>query len=124
MAASQIPDNPAEALEPMPPDPSRNLIMPKDAVTKDMTRADTLAAQPAGPCAMVIFGAGGDLTRRLVTPALYNLMASRLLPGNFALIGVDIADLSTEQWRQRLTDMMQELLAGGGEFQLDANTKR
>jgi len=28
---------------------------------------------PADPCAMVIFGAGGDLTKRLLTPALYNL---------------------------------------------------
>ena len=28
---------------------------------------------PADPCAMVIFGAGGDLTKRLVVPALYNL---------------------------------------------------
>ncbi|HEY7887977.1 MAG TPA: hypothetical protein VIC29_07095 [Steroidobacteraceae bacterium] len=30
-------------------------------------------APPADPCAMVIFGAGGDLTKRLVVPALYNL---------------------------------------------------
>src|SRR4051794_24552589 len=30
-------------------------------------------AQPPGPCAMVIFGAGGDLTKRLLVPALYNL---------------------------------------------------
>ena len=54
-------------------------------------------------------GAGGDLTRRLVVPALYNLMTKRLLPDEFALIGVDIAALSTEQWRQRLTEMMQTL---------------
>ena len=37
------------------------------------------AAQPAGPYAIVIFGAGGDLTRPLVVPAFYNLMAKRLL---------------------------------------------
>jgi glucose-6-phosphate 1-dehydrogenase len=30
-------------------------------------------AKPADPCAMVIFGATGDLTKRLVMPALYNL---------------------------------------------------
>lgn len=41
------------------------------------------AARPAGPYAIVIFGAGGDLTRRLVVPALYNLMAKRLLAGEF-----------------------------------------
>jgi glucose-6-phosphate 1-dehydrogenase len=73
-------------------------------------------AKPAGPCAMVIFGAGGDLTKRLVVPALYNLVTSKLLPENFTLIGVDIANLTTDQWRRNLDEMMQSFLAGGGEF--------
>src|SRR6201992_3494977 len=76
-----------------------------------------LEAKPDGPCAMVIFGAGGDLTKRLVVPALYNLATGNLLPKNFALIGVDIADLSVDQWRDNLNGMMQSFLAGGGEFQ-------
>ncbi len=37
------------------------------------------------PCTMVIFGAGGDLTKRLVVPALYNLARAKLLPENFSL---------------------------------------
>jgi glucose-6-phosphate 1-dehydrogenase len=74
-------------------------------------------ATPAGPCVMVIFGAAGDLTKRLVVPALYNLATGKLLPDNFMLIGVDAADLTTDQWRQRLSDMMHSFLAGGGEFQ-------
>ena len=45
-------------------------------------------AKPADPCAMVIFGASGDLTKRLVVPALYNLARTKLLPEKFALIGV------------------------------------
>src|ERR1700753_4031798 len=73
-----------------------------------------LEAKPAGPCAMVIFGAGGDLTKRLVGPALYNLVTSKLFPKNFALIVVDIADLTTDQWLKNLSDMMQSFLAGGG----------
>src|SRR5271163_1134830 len=72
--------------------------------------------KPADPCAMVIFGAGGDLTKRLVVPALYNLATSKLLPKDFALIGVDVADLTTDQWRENLSKMMQSFLAGGGEF--------
>jgi glucose-6-phosphate 1-dehydrogenase len=76
-----------------------------------------LEAKPAGPCAMVIFGAGGDLTKRLVVPALYNLAIGNLLPKNFALIGVDLADLTVDQWRDNLNAMMQSFLAGGGEFQ-------
>ena len=40
---------------------------------------------------MVIFGAGGDLTNRLLVPALYNLCHTGLLPEHFAIVGVDIA---------------------------------
>ena len=45
-------------------------------------------AEPADPCAMVIFGATGDLTKRLIMPALYNLSRTKVLPEKFALIGV------------------------------------
>ena len=41
----------------------------------------------AEPCSMVIFGASGDLTRRKLVPALYNLHLDRLLPGAFAVVG-------------------------------------
>ena len=37
-------------------------------------------AKPADPCAMVISGATGDLTKRLVVPALYNLLRTKVLP--------------------------------------------
>jgi glucose-6-phosphate 1-dehydrogenase len=47
---------------------------------------------PAGPpCVMVIFGAAGDLTKRLVVPALYNLAHAEQLSGGFQLVGVDLA---------------------------------
>jgi len=40
------------------------------------------------PCAVVIFGASGDLTRRKLLPAIYNLALSRSLPSGFAVVGV------------------------------------
>ncbi len=92
--------------------------MADDAGSMPTTQSE-LAVRPAGPCAMVIFGAGGDLTKRLVVPALYNLASSGLLPRDFALIGVDAADLTTDQWRQRLAEMMQQSAKGGGEFSAD-----
>src|SRR5258708_3437915 len=55
---------------------------------------------------MVIFGAGGDLTKRLVVPALYNLAHSKVLPEKFALIGVGHGDGTTEQWRDNLLAML------------------
>ncbi len=56
-------------------------------------------ARAADPCAMVIFGADGDMTKRLLIPALYNLSRTNLLPEKFALIGVDIAKETKESWR-------------------------
>jgi glucose-6-phosphate 1-dehydrogenase len=55
---------------------------------------------------MTIFGAAGDLTKRLVVPALYHLVRAGRLADGFSIIGVDIADLTTEVWRRHLTEMM------------------
>ncbi len=44
---------------------------------------------PAPPCTLVIFGAGGDLTSRLLMPALYNLAADGLLDEGTKIIGVN-----------------------------------
>ena len=62
--------------------------------------------KPADPCAMVLFGATGDLTRRLVVPALYNLARTKVLPDEFALIGVARKEMSTEAWRDRLLESL------------------
>jgi glucose-6-phosphate 1-dehydrogenase len=59
-------------------------------------------ARPADPCCLVIFGASGDLTHRLLVPALYNLAAADLLPEAFALIGVARSDSSSEAFRDDL----------------------
>ena len=63
---------------------------------------DTLGA-PAGPCAMVIFGASGDLTKRLLIPAIYNLAAGKLLPEQLAIVGVAIENFSMDQFREQAT---------------------
>ncbi|HEY6579245.1 MAG TPA: glucose-6-phosphate dehydrogenase [Rhizomicrobium sp.] len=66
---------------------------------------------------MVIFGAGGDLTKRLVVPALYNLTKSGLLPEQFALIGVDHDEIDAAKWRDGLHDFFEDKAKhGGGEF--------
>ncbi len=52
----------------------------------------------------MIFGAGGDLTRRLLVPALYNLVRTGLLPDEFSLIGVDRQELSDASFRDRLDE--------------------
>ena len=77
-------------------------------------------AQPPGPCTMVIFGAGGDLTKRLLVPALYNLAHTGLLPATFELIGVDLADLDVDKWRDSLRQMMEGFIGkAAGESRID-----
>ena len=70
-------------------------------------------AQPAGlrpspPCAIVIFGAAGDLTKRKLLPALYNLKASGLLPRQLAIIGVTRKEKSHEQFREEQSKDIRE----------------
>src|SRR6266545_2509073 len=50
--------------------------------------AKSTGLRPSPPCAIVIFGAAGDLTKRKLLPALYNLKASGHLPRQLAIIGV------------------------------------
>jgi glucose-6-phosphate 1-dehydrogenase len=64
------------------------------------------ALKPADPCAMVLFGATGDLAKRLVVPALYNLEQSGVLPKDFALIGVARAEGDAENWRKTLWEAL------------------
>src|SRR5262245_47417800 len=66
------------------------------------------------PATMAIFGAAGDLTKRLIVPALYNLVRGGKLPDGFAIIGIDHNDQTTEEWCQSLTEMMQAFARAGG----------
>jgi glucose-6-phosphate 1-dehydrogenase len=54
------------------------------------------------PCVMTIFGATGDLTKRKLIPALYNLARAKLLSRKFALIGTAFEDFTEESFRQQL----------------------
>jgi len=51
------------------------------------------------PCALVIFGASGDLTHKKLMPALYSLMFRRLLPARFAIVGVARTDGDDDAFR-------------------------
>ena len=77
-------------------------------------------AKPADPCTMVIFGASGDLTKRLVVPALYNLARTKVLPEQFALIGVALSERTTESWREHLYGMLKSFVGNAAaEFDVD-----
>ena len=59
--------------------------------------------RPGDPCTIVIFGSAGDLTKRKLIPALYNLRLHGLLPKDFAVVGVARRDMSHEAFREQTT---------------------
>jgi glucose-6-phosphate 1-dehydrogenase len=62
----------------------------------------THVQKKADNCCFVLFGVTGDLTHRLVMPALYNLAAGNLLPENFCLVGVARRGMSSAQLTESL----------------------
>ncbi len=68
-------------------------------------------AKVPDPCILVIFGATGDLTKRLLVPALCNLKRAKLLPERFALIGVSRADKTDETFRRDLCAALNEFVS-------------
>jgi glucose-6-phosphate 1-dehydrogenase len=74
-------------------------------------RLPTTAAR-GDPCCFVIFGASGDLTHRLLMPALYNLAMRGLLPEAFAIIGVARAEKSAEAFRNELENGLSRFAIG------------
>lgn len=67
----------------------------------------------ADPCVMVICGASGDLTKRKLIPALYNLARANLLPRDFAIVGFARNDISSDQFRQQLSQDIQSFATTG-----------
>ena len=64
------------------------------------------AGKSAGPCVFVLFGAAGDLTKRKLVPALFNLVKAKLLPENFAVMGVSVDDLTPEAFRDQVSEFL------------------
>ncbi|HET9839551.1 MAG TPA: glucose-6-phosphate dehydrogenase, partial [Candidatus Angelobacter sp.] len=77
-----------------------------------LEKTPTGAPRPAGPCVMVIFGATGDLTGRKLMPALYNLVKSRLLSDEFAIVGVSRNEYTLEQFRQMMGEKLESFATG------------
>jgi len=69
------------------------------------------------PCALTIFGASGDLTRRKIFPALYALAVRRLLPDRFGVLGVARTEMPDEEFRSRMEEAIKE--HGRDEFRAD-----
>ncbi|MBN1282948.1 MAG: glucose-6-phosphate dehydrogenase [Proteobacteria bacterium] len=65
-----------------------------------------------GPCTMVIFGASGDLARRKLIPAVYNLHRRELLPEKFEVVGFARSGISDVDFRARVVDAVRACCLG------------
>src|SRR5580700_8314910 len=61
-------------------------------------------------CAMVIFGANGDLTKRKLLPALYRLAYERRLDAGFAVLGISRTPMTDDQFREKMLASVKEFL--------------
>ncbi|MCX2560619.1 glucose-6-phosphate dehydrogenase [Acetobacter farinalis] len=75
-----------------------------------MTSAPVIApaaTHPAPAGTLVILGAAGDLTHRLLVPALYDLACNGFLPDDFRIIGVSLEKNTTEGWIRSLRERLE-----------------
>ncbi|MBA2732667.1 MAG: glucose-6-phosphate dehydrogenase, partial [Acidobacteria bacterium] len=82
--------------------------MQEAAVLENPLRAGIRLERTAEPCIVVIFGASGDLAKRKLLPALYRLVQERLLPAEFAIIGLARTEMSTDEFRARMKEAIVE----------------
>ncbi|MDT5158437.1 MAG: glucose-6-phosphate 1-dehydrogenase [Acidobacteriota bacterium] len=72
------------------------------AVVENPMRAGMRLERTAEPCTVVIFGASGDLAKRKLIPALYRLVQERVLPAEFAIIGLGRTAMTKEEFREKM----------------------
>src|ERR671922_854735 len=91
----------------------KEMSRPKSMGSGEEARViDEPVGRPSDPCVMVIFGASGDLTKRKLIPALYNLAKDKLLSRQFAVVGSARRPMTHESFRQKLTEDMKEFATG------------
>jgi len=66
----------------------------------------TKSGQDLGPTVFVLFGATGDLAKRLVLPAFYQLAQADLLPPDWLLVGNGRGDVAHEDFRAHVQDSL------------------
>ena len=67
-----------------------------------------MTLQPPIPQAIVVFGASGDLAKKKILPAIYNLAVDGLLPPAYEVIGFASSDMDDERFRQHARDAIEE----------------
>src|SRR5690349_20564316 len=72
-----------------------------------LSSATSMRTRPEETSAFIIFGASGDLTRRKLIPALYNLALANLLPPDFSVIGFALTPMDDNTFRSEMQKAVQ-----------------
>jgi glucose-6-phosphate 1-dehydrogenase len=81
-----------------------------DSLSESKIAASEPARKPANPCVLVIFGIAGNLTKRLLYPAICNLGSSGLLNENFCIVGVALEPYTDDSFREQLKKDIHEFV--------------
>jgi glucose-6-phosphate 1-dehydrogenase len=80
----------------------------QDLVATNPFRNSSRAERVPEPCTLVIFGASGDLTKRKLVPAVFEIARQNLLPPEFAILGVARTQMDDNAFRNYLHEAMKE----------------
>ena len=84
--------------------------MPEVAELVNPLREGIRLRRTPEPCAMVIFGASGDLTERKLMPALFYLFRERMLPPGFSVVGCARTPKTDEQFSTEMSEAVKKFL--------------
>ncbi len=79
-----------------------------ESTTENPLRAGMRLERVAPPCSVVIFGASGDLTKRKLVPAIFKLVQERVIPAEFAVIGIARQQSGDEEFRTQMREAVTE----------------
>ena len=87
--------------------------MQSSTVMDNPLRQGIRLEQTAEPCTVIIFGASGDLTKRKLVPALYRLVQERLVPAEFAIVGLARTEMSDDEFREKMKESVAQFSEAG-----------
>jgi glucose-6-phosphate 1-dehydrogenase len=76
-------------------------------------RAGLESNRISDPCSVVFFGASGDLVKRMLMPAMYNLRLGGILPTQFAITGFSRSQISNDDFRDQMKNAVDEFSRSG-----------
>ncbi|MBI5787227.1 MAG: glucose-6-phosphate dehydrogenase [Candidatus Schekmanbacteria bacterium] len=80
----------------------------EDIASNPFLRGGFCVETRPAPCSLIIFGVSGDLSNRMLIPALFNLFHKALLPDSFFILGCGRSQLSDDSFRQKVRESCQK----------------